>query len=377
MTNNRLKYLEQFPNSCTERDVESLEALILRFPYFSTPFVILAKFYHDQQNYKASEIIKKASLRVFNRAELYNYIHSENTTPSSASEKQLPESNSGQSDRKLESPKQDFNNSSPEERGEIIQSEEKIISADVSEDEALSNNEIETEEINVEIQKVVEPDRINNDITKETVENIDFTTEKPSEIIHEKVNLSAEILQENKIEEEVVLVNDFAINQNLGLDSSENTAEVNKTIEIANPPANFFDWISKIDSSEPEEIKTSFNYSNSKEEGEIQLINTLPSNKSKGFSLPANEAIDLIDEFIRKSPQISRPKKEFFKAEKVAQKSLELSKEIVTETLAAIYAKQGHWEQAILAYQKLSLKFPQKQTYFAAIIEELKIKKES
>lgn len=379
MTSNRLKYLEQFPNSCTERDIESLEALMLRFPFFSTPFVILAKVYHDQQNYKASEILKKASLRVFNRAELYNYIHSESTTTNMASEKEVPESNSILSEGKLESPELECDNSSSEERGEIIQSEEGKISLDVSEYEGPLNDENDVEEQKVVSEKAAELNTTEDSIIKETLQNIDFTTNKPSETIHENANVFLEIPEENKFEKEVLYGNNHAENQkeHTNLSPPENNEEINKSTEVSNTPANFFDWINKMDSSEPEEIKTSIHYSVSTEEEEIQLINTLPSNKSRGFSLPASEAIDLIDEFIRKSPQISRPKKEFFKAEKVAQKSLELSNEIVTETLAAIYAKQGHWEQAISAYQKLSLKFPQKQTYFAAIIEELKIKKES
>ena len=48
------------------------------------------------------------------------------------------------------------------------------------------------------------------------------------------------------------------------------------------------------------------------------------------------------------------------------------SPEFVTETLAKIYMRQGMYKQAILAYEKLSLKYPEKNTYFAGQIEEVK-----
>ncbi|MGQ7868399.1 hypothetical protein [Sunxiuqinia sp. sy24] len=45
---------------------------------------------------------------------------------------------------------------------------------------------------------------------------------------------------------------------------------------------------------------------------------------------------------------------------------------LVTETLAKIYAQQKHYKKAILVYEKLSLKFPEKNTYFAEQIKILK-----
>lgn len=43
-----------------------------------------------------------------------------------------------------------------------------------------------------------------------------------------------------------------------------------------------------------------------------------------------------------------------------------------TETLAKIYTQQGFYDRAIEVYEKLILLYPEKNTYFAALIEELK-----
>ena len=86
---------------------------------------------------------------------------------------------------------------------------------------------------------------------------------------------------------------------------------------------------------------------------------------------------ELIDKFILENPSISRPKAEFYNPISVAQNSIIDQENIVSETLAKIYEKQGYFEKAISIYEKLGLKYPEKSRYFAAQIERLRESKES
>ena len=86
---------------------------------------------------------------------------------------------------------------------------------------------------------------------------------------------------------------------------------------------------------------------------------------------------ELIDKFILENPSISRPKAEFYNPISVAQNSIIDQENIVSETLAKIYEKQGYFEKAISIYEKLGLKYPKKSRYFAAQIERLQESKES
>ena len=45
--------------------------------------------------------------------------------------------------------------------------------------------------------------------------------------------------------------------------------------------------------------------------------------------------------------------------------------DLCTETLAGIYAEQGYINEAKQIYSKLSLRYPEKSVYFAALIEKL------
>jgi len=82
---------------------------------------------------------------------------------------------------------------------------------------------------------------------------------------------------------------------------------------------------------------------------------------------------DLIDKFIMANPRIEPVR------EKPDTPPVDISKPFVdegegfiTETLARIYIQQGYYSRAIDIYERLSLKFPEKSSYFATLIEKVK-----
>jgi len=57
----------------------------------------------------------------------------------------------------------------------------------------------------------------------------------------------------------------------------------------------------------------------------------------------------------------------------IIEKSVSENDELITETLANIYFQQKNYEKAIDAFEKLSLKYPEKSIYFASRIKEIEI----
>ena len=80
--------------------------------------------------------------------------------------------------------------------------------------------------------------------------------------------------------------------------------------------------------------------------------------------------VDLIDKFITSKPKIA-PVKKTVSLKNLAQENSFNSNELMTETLAKVYLEQKNYKKAIQAYRILSLKYPEKNSFFADRIAEL------
>jgi hypothetical protein len=82
---------------------------------------------------------------------------------------------------------------------------------------------------------------------------------------------------------------------------------------------------------------------------------------------------ELIDKFIIANPRIEPIKdKSYVPNDDISKPFVEDAGGLVTETLAKIYVNQGYYSRAMDIYEKLSLKFPEKSSYFASQIEKVK-----
>jgi chemotaxis protein histidine kinase CheA len=85
-----------------------------------------------------------------------------------------------------------------------------------------------------------------------------------------------------------------------------------------------------------------------------------------------SENKNLIEQFIRGDAGPIRAAAEITLKGDVSKASIREHDGFITDTLAKIYVKQGLYAKAIYAYEKLSLKYPEKSAYFAAQIEKIK-----
>ena len=94
--------------------------------------------------------------------------------------------------------------------------------------------------------------------------------------------------------------------------------------------------------------------------------NRIPKESSK-----IEEKFKLFDSFLEKKRTL-KPSQEKETKDDLSAKSLASTDELMTETLAKVFVKQKKFENALQAYQILSLKYPEKNSFFADQIKEIK-----
>ncbi len=104
----------------------------------------------------------------------------------------------------------------------------------------------------------------------------------------------------------------------------------------------------------------------------IKPIAKKGTDSKKETKAPKEIQNDLIDNFIRTNPSMPTGTQinENVSGD-LSGESAEFHPEIASEYLAEIFLEQGKKDRAIEIYKTLSLKFPEKKSFFAALIKKL------
>ena len=133
--------------------------------------------------------------------------------------------------------------------------------------------------------------------------------------------------------------------------SDKTTAEEKPASDVADLKMSFTEWVVYTTDNEYTEQTVDIK----EEENEKQ---------------PLNDKLPIIDRFIAADPKIAPVEKGA--NNNIVNKGDFYSEELMTETLAKLLVKQKKYKKAIKAYKILSLKYPEKNVFFAGRIQDIK-----
>ena len=397
--------------------VIDLVQLCQSFPYFSLPYVLLSKHYAFKHDFRTENTLFQAALRISDREWMFQYIHKTNSLL--AETQNIGKVIVEKTIQVFELPNAEVipQSTEPSETEPILETQP--IHNEVAlthEPESKSTFDIAFETLDAapefdsqnseidQIESVIDPEtKLEGEIFKitETIydftQQLEFKEETEAKISVQEFNNELEsMLFIPSIEADTIIeISDLEVEKtnrtwlfdpDTDLQLNEENQKTSEKENIAEPIVEKTKPFKEIQFSAGYNIEDFFKIENVNAiepkkptfEPEVQnndfftwlnsgLSNQGPNNKPKEVSKTV-----LIDKFIQENPSIQRPKQEFFSPEKAMRKSEVLDTNLATETLAKIYTMQGHPEKAIKVYNQLQLKFPEKLSYFASLINKIK-----
>jgi len=326
-------------------DIGFLQKIIREYPYFQTAHVLLLLAMKMQKNPQFKDQLTSSSIRISNRDLLYSILNKDFYPTVNQSGQFVGDESAEEVDHfepgtpgdKQVEPSAD-NNDAPEKEQEHNFLKNKNVRRRIKDSmEGMGENISETLSSQIEFSEVKDGDKlqyppeiyfIDEERTgKNNVITIDASPEKVSES------------QNNDI---------FQIDESLEIDEVEDKKDQEK--ETINQPI-------KKEKEEPQKNSTYFDINN-------YADNDVMDNADDN---------DLIARFISQKPRI-KPKEVSDNQKDISQDSTKEDDDLLTETLIKVYIAQGYLEKAIKSYEKLSLKYPEKNSYFANQIKKLKEK---
>jgi hypothetical protein len=107
----------------------------------------------------------------------------------------------------------------------------------------------------------------------------------------------------------------------------------------------------------------------------LSISNFKPIDRSLKAEDNQTASDSIINKFIENNPKIGQTNNEINSEFNYISSNVFKEDALMTETLAKIYMSQNNFDKAIQSYNILSLKYPEKISYFADLIKKIKNKK--
>jgi hypothetical protein len=368
-----LNHIIQQPQEINAASASELIALCDKYPWFSAPHSLLAHYFARTNDFRKEEWLTRAASRIHNREWLYYFMQPALSTESI--EKNVIPISTTPEITQAESTNTEF--ISPESSNIVAPISEMFIpETSVTESTSITPKYPETPIREFPFKTPQIPNFAplfqpaeEYDIAKAMGTTFNFEPVEFNPSPDEIESPRTKQLKPYNLEEFI----------SLGLINNEeadtHVSESNESDESPTSEAlDFYDWLERKNTKSVSSNSTNINRTNGS--GSLEQSKQATTNENAVHEtnkpLPNLDKFGLINQFIEKQPSISRPKQEFYSPERAMKRSETFSPAIVTETLANIFRTQGHFEKAIISYQKLQLKFPEKSAYFASLIEQTK-----
>jgi|GEM_PF-421190 len=322
-----------------------LKFLIDKYPFFEVAHLLLLKNLNDSKSIRFKEELKNSSLHISNRRQLFLLLNDRLSLRKFQNEKADDLLSEDLSISDIESSKID--------ELESVESVSKSSIKDEMEEQFADTTDAKGDDI-FELSETAE--------IEETLVQSDFVLNSDIEILELSENENSKDDLENQKAEEIskedLLISATEV-YHIGYGGNLYTlADDDQQEEISKDKNHSFtDWIEVV--NKDEDLK--------QKQEEDSPVKRKKTTKSK----------DLIDNFIQNEPNIQRNVKVADKQEDISLDSIRDNDGFMSETLASIYVKQRLFDKAVAVYEKLVLKYPEKNAYFASQIEKIEKLKNS